>query len=281
MNAWQMLKKTSKEFFDHDASVYGASISYYTLFSIGPMITIVIWLMGLIFEKEAVNGQIYNLLQNMIDEKVAKLVQDIVLNAGQERKHGFWATVFGIVVTLYSATYIVVQMKEMLDKIWKIKKPEQTATLAKKYLIGVAGIFGVGLILLISGLMSALISILGETLFLILPFTKHILKVANNIAIFFIISVFIAATFKYLPNLKLSWKAVIPGALFTTSLFFIGKILFGWYLTTQMLDSTYGAASSLVVFIMWVYFSAQVIFFGAEFTQVYAVEKKLVLNSQK
>lgn len=278
MNAWQMLKKTAKEFFDNDGSVYGASISYYTLFSIGPLITIVIWIMGLFFQQEAINGQIYSLLQNMIDEKVAKLVQDIVLNASIEKKHGIWATIFGIIVTIYSATYIVVQMKEMLDKIWKIKKPEETASLAKKYLIGVIGIFGIGVILLISGLLSAVAAVLGESLFLILPFTKDILKVVNNLAVFILVSIFIAAMFKYLPNLKLSWKAVIPGALFTTALFFIGKILFGWYMSTQMLDSTYGAASSLVVFIMWVYFSAQVIFFGAEFTQVYAVEKKLVIR---
>lgn len=278
MSFYRLIKQTTKEWIKNDVSIYAASISYYTLFSIGPMITIVIWLLGIIFKQEAVDGQVYALLQNMVNESVAKLVQEMVIKAGEQTRQGLWATSLGLVITLYSAASIVVQMKEVLDKIWHRKHEHNKATLAKKYLLGLAGIFGIGLILLMSGLMSALVSVLGQTFFVILPFTKMIVRLANHVVVFISISLFLAAMFKYLPNMRLRWKAVIPGALFTTTLFLIGKVIFGWYMATQTLGSMYGAASSFVVFIMWVYFSAQIIFYGAEFTQVYAADRNLILG---
>lgn len=261
-----------------DVAIYAGSMSYLTLFSIGPLITMVIWVLGLIFEEEAINGQIYALLSEMLNTSVAEMVQNLVASSGEHQKQGMWATILGIVVTIYSATLIVIQMKDVLDKMWKIKHEKDTTKLWKKYLIGVAGIFGIGIILLISGLMNALVWVISNSLFVILPFTQVIIRVVNNLAVFVSISIFIAAMFKYLPNLQLRWKAIIPGALFTTTLFVIGKLLFSWYMSTQALDSTFGAATSLVVFIMWVYFSAHVVFFGAEFTKVYAQEKKLIIE---
>ncbi len=274
----KLLKRAFKEWLEDDVSIYAGSMSYLTLFSIGPLITIVIWVLGLIFEKEAINGQIYALLSEMLNPNVAEMVQNLVASAGENQKQGMWATVLGIIITFYSATLIVIQMKDVLDKMWKIKQEKSTTKLWKKYLIGVAGIFGIGIILLISGLMNALVWVVSNSLFVILPFTKIIIRVVNNLAVFVSIALFVAAMFKYLPNLQLRWKAIIPGALFTTILFVIGKLLFGWYMSTQALHSTFGAATSLVVFIMWVYFSAHVIFFGAEFTKVYAQDKKLIIE---
>ncbi len=278
MNFFKLIKLTTKEWIKNDVSIYAASISYYTLFSIGPLITMIVWLLGTFLQQEAVTGQVYLLLQNLVSDSIAKLVQDIVINAGAEGNHGAWATIFGFVITLYSATSIVVQMKEVLDKIWHRRSEQDTTTLAKKYLIGLIAIFGIGLILLISGLLNAIVAVLSNTLFEMLPFTQMVIRIANYMVVFLSISMFLAAMFKYLPNLRLSWKAVIPGALFTSAVFFIGRLLFGWYMSTQPFGTTYGPATALVVFILWVYFSAQVIFYGAEFTQVYAADRNLILK---
>lgn len=277
----KLLKKTFKEWFHDDVSIYAGSISYLTIFSIGPLVTILIWVLGLFLEEEAITGQIYNLLSEMVNPNVAEMVQNLVVNSGEHRNQGMWATIIGVVITLYSATLIVVQMKDVLDKMWRIPQEKDTTKLWKKYVIGVAGVFGVGVILLISGLMNAVVYVISNSLFTILPFTKFIIAAANNFVVFISLSIFIAGMFKYLPNLHLRWSAVVPGAVFTTTLFFIGKLIFGRYMATQVLDSTFGAATSLVAFIMWVYFSAHILFLGAEFTKVYAEEKKLIIGKSK
>lgn len=276
-----MLKKTLKNWFKGESSLYGSSISYYTIFSIGPLVTILIWILGMFFEKEAISGQIFDLLSNMVNANVAEVVQNLVINAGEESTRGMWATILSLAITLFSAMRIVVLLKEALDKMWNISQEKKPSALVKKYMIGLAGIFGIGVILLVSGLLNAIVSILGNTVLNLLPFTKVILTLANELVVFISVSFFISAIFMYLPNLRLHWKAVVPGAVFTTGVFFVGKILFGWYMRTQVLGSTFGASASLVVFMMWVYFSSQIIFLGAEFTQVYADEKNFIMKKPK
>lgn len=281
MSFYQMLKKTLKNWSDGESSLYGSSIGYYTIFSVGPLVTILIWILGMFFEKEAISGQIFDLLSNMVNANVAEVVQNLVINAGEESQRGMWATILSLVITFFSAMRIVVLLKEALDKMWNIPQEKKPSALVKKYMVGLAGIFGIGVILLVSGLLNAIVFILGNTVLNLLPFTKAMLNLANDLVVFISVSFFISAMFMYLPNLRLHWKAVVPGAIFTSVVFFVGKVLFGWYMRTQMLDSTFGASASLVLFMMWVYFSSQVIFLGAEFTHVYAAEKNLIMRKPK
>ncbi len=246
MNPWALLKETFKKWWKDDASLYAASISYYTIFSIGPLITISIWILGFFFAEQAVSGEIYGFLSNLIDPAIAKLVEEFVINAAAKSMRGVWPTVVGVILTFYSASLIVVQIKEVLDKIWHRPHETNQVKLIKKYAIGLIGVLGLGGIVLISGLLNAIVALIGKNVFSIFPSTQFLIKISNSVVVFACVGILISVIFKYLPNMRLSWKAVLPGALFTTSLLFVGKILFSWYLSKQMLDTTYGAAASLV-----------------------------------
>lgn len=281
LKVYQLIKKSILRWADEDASIYGSSISYYTIFSAGPLVTIMIWVMGILYKRDSVNNKIVELFRDALNNNVAALVQGLIINAAERSTQGLWATIIGIAITIFSAMRIVIIMKEALDKMWHNPHEKSQVKLWKKYMIGFVGILGIGIVMLISGIMNTAVWIMSHTVLNLLPFQGFVIRVANNIVVFLSVTMFIALMFKYLPNLKIKWKGVIPGALFTSALFFIGKILFSTYLSTQVFDSTYGAASTLVVFILWVYFSTQVVFLGAVFTHTYALDGDLILHSKK
>lgn len=266
---------------DEDASIYGSSISYYTIFSVGPLVTIMIWVLGILYKKDAISNKVFELFRDVVSNNVATLVQSLVINAADKSTQGMWATIVGVAITIFSAMRIVIIMKEALDKMWHNPHERSQIKLWKKYMIGFVGILGIGIVMLISGLMNMAVWILSHTILALLPFQGLVIRIANNFVVFLSVTMFIAVMFKYLPNLKIKWKAVIPGAFFTSALFFIGKSLFSTYLATQVLDSTYGAAASLVIFILWVYFSTQVIFLGAVFTHTYALDGGFIIHRKK
>lgn len=281
MKVYQLVKKSVIHWAEEDASIFGAAISYYALFSAGPLVTIIIWILGILYKKDTINTKLFDLFREIINNNAATIIESLVVNAAMRNDQGFWATIVGLAIMIYSAMRIVIIMKEALDKMWHNPHEKSQIKLWKKYVVGFMGVLGIGIVMLVSGLMNTMVWILSHTLLTLLPFQGLLIRSANNIVVFLSVTLFIAVMFKYLPNLKIKWKAVIPGAFFTSALFFIGKAMFSTYLSTQVFDSTYGAASSLVVFILWVYFSTQMIFLGAIFTHTYALDGHFIVPRKK
>lgn len=270
---WRLLKQTVQEWLDDGASQLAASLAYYTVFSIAPLMIIAIAIAGAIFGEEAARGEIVTQLQGLIGEEGAKTVQTAIENADKPRISSF-ASIISIVVLLFGASGVFAQLQNTLNAIWNVKaKPEAgILNIVRKRFLSFSAVLGIGFLLLVSLLASALISGLSNYMSSNLPELDVFWQITNIIVSFGVISFLFALMFKYFPDVEIKWRDVWIGAVITTLLFTLGKFGLGYYLGNSSFSSTYGAAGSLVVLLAWVYYSAQIMFFGAEFTQVYAKE---------
>lgn len=255
-----LLKQTWTEFSEDKVPRLGAALAYYTVFSIAPLLLIVIAIAGLAFGQEAAQGKIFQQLDGLLGANTAKGVQDMVRNASKP-KSGTIATIAGIVTLILGASGVFGQLKDALNTIWDVppKKAKGIWGFLKGRFLSAAMVFGIGFLLLVALVIDAAISaVLPE------------LQVVQVIVSLAVVTVLFAAIFRVLPDLKIEWHDVWLGAAFTSVLFVLGKFALGMYLGRSAVGSTYGAAGSLVVLLLWVYYSAQILLFGAEFTQVYA-----------
>jgi len=266
---WHLFRDAAVRWSDHKAARLGAALAYYSVFSIGPLMLIAIAVAGLVFGADAVRGQVSAQLSGLLGETGAKAVETMLAGASQ-RQQGILATIIGIVTLLFGATGVVVQLKDALNTVWEAEAAGGSGVwgFVRTYVVSLAGVLALGFLLLISLLLTTALAA-GAGLFAsFIP--ESVLHVFSFLLGFAMSSVLFAMMFKWLPDDEISWRDVWLGGVVTALLFEIGKFLIGFYIGKQGLESTFGAASSIVVLLIWVYYSAQIVLYGAEFTYVYA-----------
>jgi membrane protein len=270
---WLVLRQAFTEFDADHGMKLSASLSYYTIFSLGPVLIIVIFLAGLLFGRDAVQGKIYYQIKGLVGDQTALQIQDIIRNI-QETQLEASGAAFGIIVLLIGATGVFTEMQDSINFIWSIKaKPRRGyIKLLLNRAISFSLIISFGFILMVSLAIHALIDLLYEKLTHYFEDTIIVIfQGINYIILFIVISVLFTIIFKVLPDATIRWKDAYAGAAFTAVLFIIGKFLIGFYLGNSNVGNTFGAGASFVILLLWVYYSSIILFFGAEFTKVYTM----------
>ncbi len=272
---WGVLKQTFTQFSDDNGMKLSASLSYYTVFSIAPMLFIIISFAGIFYGREAVQGRLFGQIRSLIGDTAAIQIQDMIAHAQTENNTTIGATI-GIIVLVIGATGVFTEIQDSINYIWSIKAKPAKGWL--KYItnrvLSFSLIVGLGFILLVSLVVSALMDVLNAQLERFFSETTFYLMYALNVTIiFFVISCFFAIIYKVLPDAKIHWKDAFKGAMFTSFLFMLGKLGIGLYVGNSSTSAAYGAAASLVVILLWVYYTSLILYFGAEFTKVYALTK--------
>ena len=266
-----LLKKTVTAWSDDYAPSMGAAISYYTLFSIAPLLIIVIALAGAIFGEKAARGQIVGELAGVIGVEAARTIEAMLDNAWL--RGGGWAAVIGVVTLVFGATAAVSELQSALDRIWRTPEPARTGGLwglVRRRLLSFSLILGLVFLLLVSLAVSAALTALQHWTSGLVAHFAWLFGLANHVVSFAVVTMLFAMIYKLLPRERIGWRDVWVGALATSALFAIGKLVIGLYLEHSSTASAYGAAGSLIVLLLWVYYSAQIFLLGAEFTWVYA-----------
>jgi membrane protein len=266
-----LFKQTISEFSADKVPRLGAALAYYTIFSLAPLLLIVIAIAGLAFGHDAAQGKIFEQLRGALGPTTAAGVQEMVKNAAKP-KSGSAATVIGIVTLILGASGVFGQLKDALNTIWDVKPKEGRGIMGmvKDRFLSFAMVFGVGFLLLVSLVIDTAIAAMGKYAGSHLPGGEALWHIAELAFSFCVITVLMAGIFRLLPDLKIEWRDVWFGAALTAVLFVLGKFALGIYFAKSAVGSSFGAAGSLVLVLLWVYYSAQILLFGAEFTQVYA-----------
>ena len=273
---WLLIKTTVNSWIADYAPSMGAALSFYTLFSIAPLLLIVVSIVGLVLGDEAARGEIVGQLQGLMGKESATTIQALLQNVNKPTE-GLLSTIVGFVLLLIGATSVFGELQNALDRIWRAPERTQSSgiwNLIRMRLLSFGMILGIGFISMVSLLMSAGLSAVNKwwTPFFVKADEKWLfLTVGLNALLSFIITtVMFALIYKLMPRVKIAWKDVLIGSVITSALFTVGKTLIGLYIGTSAIASGYGAAGSLVVLLIWVYYSAQIFLMGAEFTWVYA-----------
>jgi len=266
--AFGLLKETASAWTEDYAPSMGAALSYYTLFSIAPLLLIVIAVAGVVFGAEAARGQIFGQLAGLLGADGAKAVEQL-LQAANRPTQGTFATIAGALTLVIGATTVFGELQNALDRIWRAPAREKAKgwwTLVRTRILSFGMVLGIAFLLTVSLVVSAAIAALGKW-WGAAEILAHGLEVALSFAL---TTVLFALIYKFIPRAHVGWRDVWIGAAVTAALFAVGKLLIGLYLGKSSVASAFGAAGSLVVLIVWVYYSAQIFLFGAEFTWVYA-----------
>ncbi len=266
-----LLKKTGAEWVSDKAPRLGAALAYYTIFSIAPLLIISITISGLVFKHAKAQQQILGQIQSVLGEKGAEAIRSMI-EAAQKPVTSTVATALGLLTLLFGAAGVFIQLKDALNTIWNVKPKEGGGLwgFVRNYFLSFSMVLGVGFLLLVSLLLAAGMAAAGEYFKGMFPGFDVLMKIAGLAISFLLVSLLFALMFKYLPDIKVSWHDVWLGAVLTSGLFVVGKFGLGAYLGKAKIGSAYGAVGSLVLILVWIYYSSQILFFGAEFTQVYA-----------
>ena len=269
---WSVLKQTFVEWQRDKVSRLAAALAYYTAFSLAPVLVIVIAIASFLFERSTVQGRIMDQLQGLLGQSGAELVQEMLTSAQANEGGGFWPTVISVTLLLVGASGLFIQLQDALNTVWNVvPRPDAGIWgLIRNRLLSFGMLLSIGFLLLVSLMLSAVLAavsgLFGDTLF----GWDLGWRILNAIVSFGVITLLFALIYKVLPDATVSWGDVRIGAAMTAILFTIGKTLIGLYLGSSSVASAYGAAGSFVVLLLWIYYSAQILLFGAEFTQVYA-----------
>ena len=266
---WGITKGAVNQWVAHKDARLGAALAYYSVFSLGPLIVIAIAVAGLLFDQEAVRGEVAGGLKGLLGETGAQAIE-AMLAAASRPTEGMLATAIGIATLVFAAVGVVVQLKDALNTVWEVEPPPGKGMwgFARTYVLSLAGVLSLGFLLLVSMLMTTALSAVGKYISPYLP--ELVLQIAGTATSFAVISVLFAMMFKWLPDANVRWGDVWIGAIATAVLFEAGKLLIGLYIGKQGLESTWGAAASVVVVLIWVYYTSQIVLLGAEFTNAYA-----------
>lgn len=270
-----ILKNSFRCFIEDNAFKLSASLSYYTVFSIGPLLMIVISLAGVFYGKQAVEGKIYGQIKGLVGDGAALQVEQIIRNI-QQTDQGAVAAIIGFIILIVGATGVFIEMQDSLNYIWSVKAKPKKGWLKFiiNRLVSFSLIVSMGFILLVSLVVSAMLDVLNQRLAEYFDHvTVYVIYILNVAVIVLVISCLFAFIFKFLPDARINWRDAFRGALFTSFLFLIGKFAISYYLGRSNLGLTYGAAASIVIILSWVYYSALILYFGAEFTKTYALAK--------
>ena len=257
---------------EDQAPTLGAALAYYTVFSLAPLLIIAIAIAGLVFGQEAARGQIFDQLRGLLGDASGKAMQDMVQNANQKPATGIIAALIGVVTLLFGASGVFGQLQTSLNAIWGVQpKPGRGILgLVQDRILSFGFILVVGFLLLVSLLLTAGMALVSSWIGGLMPGSETLAYTLNIVLSLSMITLLFATIFKFLPDAKIAWHDVWIGAFLTAVLFTVGKFALGLYIGKSGVASSYGAAGSLIVLLLWVYYSSQILFFGAEFTQVYA-----------
>ncbi len=270
-STFRLLKEAFQEWRQDKAPLLAAALAYYTVFSVTPLLVIAIAIAGAVFGQDAARGEILEQINGLVGEQGAQAIETALANADRPQLSGV-ASIISVVVLLVGASGVFAQLQEALNTVWNVKaKPNGGIwEFIRKRLLSFGMVLAIGFLLLVSLIVSAILSGISKLEINLLPGLTPLWQLLNLAISFGFISLLFALIYKYLPDVKIRWKDVLVGAIITALLFTVGKFLIGLYLGRGSLGSAYGAAGSLIVFLAWVFYSAQILLFGAEFTQVYA-----------
>jgi membrane protein len=268
---WRLMKASAARWSDDNAGRMSAALSYYATFSLAPLLILVIAIAGLAFGKDAAQGRIVEQITGLVGAKSAYAIQTMIEAAWKPAK-GLVASVLGILTLLFGAMGVLIELKQALNRIWRAHADTGFRAIISDRLRSLGLILGVGFLMLVSLVVSAVISALGQWVGYLLPVPEFIMQAVNLFVSFLIITGLFGMIFKWLPDTAILWQDVWTGAAVTSFLFALGKSAFGIYLGKSGIRDGYGAAGSVIVILLWVYYSAMILYFGAEFTAVYAEE---------
>jgi membrane protein len=267
----QVLSEVVTTWNQHSASAHSAALAFYTIFSLAPVLVVVIALAGLVYGEEAVRGQIFGEFRGLMGDQAAMLVQEVLKSAARPAT-GRMATILGFVTLLLGATAVFGQLQDSLNRVWAVtpKPGAVLTTLLRKRMLSFAVVLSLGFLLLVSLVLSAALSGFSNYLERHLDIPAAVLSISNFLLSFLVVTLLFATIYRLLPDVRLEWQDVLFGSVLTALLFVVGKSLIGFYLGRASVASAYGAAGSLVVVLLWVYYSALIFFFGAIFTRIYS-----------
>ena len=268
---WSLTKESFSQWSDDFAPSMGAALAYYTIFSIAPLLVIAIAVAGFFFGEDAARGEIFGQLRGLLGDQGATAIEAAVKSANQTGG-GTFAAIAGIVTLLLGATTVFGELQSDLDRIWDSPKPKGSGIwgLIRGRLLSFGMVLGIGFLLLVSLVLSAALSALGHVWSGWFPGWDVLLQAINFVIGFVVVTGLFALIYKLLPRCDIGWTDVWIGAAVTSLLFSIGKLLIGLYLGRSSVASSFGAAGSLVIVLLWVYYSAQIFLLGAEFTRTYS-----------
>jgi len=271
---WEVLKNSFKGFGDDKITKMSSSLAYYTIFSMAPLLIIIISLSGIFLGQDAAEGKVYAQLASFVGANTASQLQEMIKNASLSGK-SVTAAIIGIATLVIGATTVFAQIQDSINFIWGLKPKPKRGWLKflKNRFLSFSVIIGLGFLLLVSLSISALIDAFSNSLQAYFPKVTVVIFYIINLLITLAITALIFGTiFKVLPDAKIKWKDVLVGSVVTAILFMLGKFGISFYIGKSQVGSTYGAAGSLVILLLWVYYSAIILYFGAEFTKAFAVK---------
>ncbi len=271
-SVFSYMKTVFKEFSSDDILKYSASLAYYTVFSMAPLLVIISTLAGIFYGKDAVQGQVYEQLQGLVGKVAAGQVQDIIKNIHLVG-NTFFASIISIIILLIAATTIFGEVQDSFNKIWglRIKTKKTWWKLILTRLLSFSIILCIGFIMIVSLILNALVSAFGKFLGrYIHNFSVYFIETTEAVLSFIIVAFLFSLMFKVLPDAKIKWKDVLFGGFITAIFFTLGKLAIGFYLGKSNLTTLYGAAASIIIIMVWVYYSSIILYLGAEFTKVHS-----------
>jgi membrane protein len=277
-----LIKKSFSLFNDNNGLKLSASLSYYTVFSIIPFLIILISLAGIFLGKKEVEGKVFAQISKLAGNEGAVQVREIMRNI-QQSHHGTIGSIIGFIILLIGASGVFSEIQESINHIWTVdNKPKQSwSKYVIKKLLSFSLIAGMSFILMVSLLVNAALDIFSAQLNKRFPdYSVHLFYVLNIAIIIVVITGLFAIIFKVLPNAIISWKDAMAGAIFTAILFIAGKFLIGFYLGNSSIGAMYGAAASILIFMLWVYYSSIILYLGAAFTKAFAMKHGRIIQTK-
>ena len=275
---WRDIVSIFKASFDewsrHKAPRLGASLAFYTLLSIAPLLLVLVSVVGLVLGHQTAQRALLSQVQAIVGSQGTVAAQAL-LESSRNSTHGIIATAFGVLTLLFGASGVLIELRDALNTIWEVPTPglsgmKMLSSFIKERLLSFALVLALGFILVVSLALSAWVAALGAWSESILPAHEVVLHFLNFVVSFVIITGLFSAIYRFLPDIRIEWRDVVLGGAITSALFSVGKLALGIYLGKASFASMYGAASSIVVLIVWVYYSGQIFFLGAEFTKTFA-----------
>ncbi|MCB8944730.1 MAG: YihY/virulence factor BrkB family protein [Ardenticatenaceae bacterium] len=268
---FELFRDTAQGYSQDRGSMLAASLAYYTMFSLAPLIVLTVALVSLFVGEQAVQGELVAQIEDVVGREAAVVIESIIENASQTTS-GITATIVSTVLLLVGASGVFTQLKRAINSMWRIVQPPDKGFLAlvKTRALAFLMVIGVGVLLMLSLAISTFLGIINRLLADLAPLLATVLPLLDFVLSLTIITGCFALIFKFLPDAEVSWQDVGLGAAVTAVLFSLGEYLIGWYLGNWTGGAAYGAASSIILLLFWIYLSAQILLFGAEFTQVYA-----------
>ena len=268
---WKLLEQSGESWLDHNATRLAAAVAFYSILSLAPLLLLSVAIAGLIFGEEAARGELVQQMRDLVGDEGAEVIQTTLAKA-KKREQGIVATVIGAVTLLLGAAGVFGELHDAFNVVWEVKaKPGRGIWgFVRDKFLSFGMVLSIGFLLLVSLVLSTALSAAGTYFSGLTPGVPVFMEILNFLVSIALITGLFALLFRYLPDARMAWRHIWPGAIATAILFTLGKFLIGLYLSQAAVGSPFGAAGSLVVLIVWVYYSSLIIFFGAELTQVHA-----------